>query len=243
MRQWLVLLFFIFLVQVGFGQVYLEKQTRHRFAQLNMGFDIEASFGGQTMYLNQASTIQSLSLENSFSPRFLIGGTHFWGYADFYIAIPLFGNKTEKENQEITALRGVETVFKYYPLRIENKKIRPYIGTSLAPFYYEQNNGNLEYESGPELNHTSLPFLFGLTFNRGNHLVELGAAWNYNSNQDYYISRNEIAQIQTPLLYASLSYRYMIETTLSAEKDWESGRTEEVTQILADRGRLNGFYF
>jgi hypothetical protein len=29
---------------------------------------------------------------------------------------------------------------------------------------------------------------------------------------------------------------------LSAEKDWESGRTEEITRYLADRGRLNGFY-
>lgn len=31
-------------------------------------------------------------------------------------------------------------------------------------------------------------------------------------------------------------------TTLSAEKDWESGRSKEVTDILAESGRLNGFY-
>ncbi len=35
----------------------------------------------------------------------------------------------------------------------------------------------------------------------------------------------------------------MLETTLSAEKDWESGRTAEVTKILADRKQLNNFYF
>lgn len=34
----------------------------------------------------------------------------------------------------------------------------------------------------------------------------------------------------------------MLETTLSAEKNWESGRTEEVTKTLAERGKLNGFY-
>ena len=34
----------------------------------------------------------------------------------------------------------------------------------------------------------------------------------------------------------------MLETTLSAEKNWESGRTKEVTDILAERGRLNGLY-
>ena len=34
----------------------------------------------------------------------------------------------------------------------------------------------------------------------------------------------------------------MIETTLSAEKNWESGITEKVTKTLAERGALNGFY-
>jgi hypothetical protein len=29
---------------------------------------------------------------------------------------------------------------------------------------------------------------------------------------------------------------------LSAERNWESGKTKEVTEILAERGRLNGFY-
>ncbi len=242
MKYCLSILVFLFIIQVGYSQVYIEKQSRHRFAQLNLGFDIESSFGGNTQYLNTQSNIQALSIESSISPRFLIGGTHFWGHADFYIGIPLFGNKTEKENQEITALRGVETVFKYYPLRIENKKVRPYIGTSLAPFYYEQNNGNLAYGSGPELNHTSLPLLGGFTYNSTNHLIELGLAWNYNNSQEYHISRDRVIAVNTPPVYASLSYRYILETTLSAKKDWESGRTEEVTKILADAGRLNGIY-
>jgi hypothetical protein len=69
----------------GYSQVYTEKQTRHRFAQLNLGLDVQSSFGGSTKYLDALGNIQSFNLTNSFSPRFLIGGTHFWGHADFYI--------------------------------------------------------------------------------------------------------------------------------------------------------------
>jgi hypothetical protein len=238
---------FISVILVGiahlcYSQVYTEKQTRHRFAQLNLGLDFQSSFGGSTKYLDELGNTQSLNLTNSYSPRFLIGGTHFWGHADFYIAIPLFSSTVRKNNQEVIALRGVETVFKYYPLRIEHHKVRPYIGTSFAPFYFEQRNNNFDYSSGPELNHTSFPLLGGITFNTKNHLLELGLTWNYRNQQDYHISRTQIEQISTPPFYATLSYRYMLETTLSAEKDWESGRTKEVTDILAERGRLNGFY-
>lgn len=238
----IVSIFVLMMYNLGYSQVYTEKKTRHRFAQLNLGIDFQSSFGGSTKYIDQQGNTQSLNLNSSYSPRFLIGGTHFWGHADFYIAIPLFSSTLNKNNQEVTALRGVETVFKYYPLRIENNKIRPYIGTSLAPFYFEQRNNNFQYPSGPELNHTSFPLLGGLTYNSKNHLIELGIAWNYQNQQDYYISRTQIEKINTPPVYATLSYRYILETTLSAEKNWESGRTKEVTDILAERGRLNGLY-
>lgn len=238
----IVIIFVLMMYNLGYSQVYTEKQTRHRFAQLNLGIDFQSSFDGSTKYIDQQGNTQSLNLNNSYSPRFLIGGTHFWGHADFYIAIPLFSSTLNKNNQEVTAHRGVESVFKYYPLRIENNKIRPYIGTSLAPFYFEQRNNNFQYPNGPELNQTNFPLLGGLTFNSKNHLIELGIAWNYQNQQDYYISRTQVEKINTPPVYATLSYRYMLETTLSAEKNWESGRTKEVTDILAERGRLNGLY-
>lgn len=230
------------ITQLCYAQVYTEKQTRHRFAQLTLGIDFQSSFGGSTKYLDAQGNTRSLNLTNSYSPRFLIGGTHFWGHADFYIAIPSFYSTVQKNNQQIAALRGVETVFKYYPLRIEHNKLRPYIGTSLAPFYFEQRNNNFQYSNGPELNHTSFPLIGGINFNSKNHLIELGLAWNYQNQQNYYISRTQLEKIYTPPIYATLSYRYMLETTLSAEKNWESGKTQDVTKILAEKGRLNGFY-
>ncbi|MEL6866241.1 MAG: hypothetical protein AAFP19_17560 [Bacteroidota bacterium] len=225
-----------------FGQIYIEKQTRHRFAQLTLGLDVETSFVGKSQYINSDGGISPASLSSNLTPRFLIGGTHFWGHADFYIAIPLSSASTDKDNQEITAYRGVETIFKYYPWRIEQGKIRPFIGTSLAPFYFEHQNNNFEYPNGPELNQNAFPLLGGITFNSKKHLFELGMAWNYANQRDYYISRDAIASITTPPIYTTLSYKYIIDTTLGAEKGWESGRTQEVTKKLAEQKRLNGFY-
>jgi len=241
--EFLLLIFSLLLItQIGYAQVYVEKQTRHRFAQLTLGLDFQSSFGGSSKFVDASGKTSTLNLNNNYSPRFLIGGTHFWGHADFYIAIPLTTPSTVKESQEILAFRGVETVLKYYPFRIEHHKLGPYIGTSIAPFYFESKNNNFEYPSGPELNHTSFPLLGGITFNSKNHLIELGIAWNYDHRQNYYISPALAETIETPSIYTSLSYKYMLDTSIGAEKDWESGRTHEVTKILSERGDLNGFY-
>jgi len=242
MKKILYITHLILLSQLAFSQVYTEKQTRHRFAQMHLGLDLETSFGGLTTFINEQTNLESLNLKRTILPRFMIGGTHFWGHADFYIAIPLLFPKQTEDNQEIQFLRGTETVFKYYPWRIERNKIRPFIGVSVAPFYFEQKNGNFDFGNGPELNHIGFPILAGITFNNRNNLFELGFAWNYANQQDYYISIDQQTPIQTPPVYMTLSYRYMFDTTLSAEKDWESGKTKETTKILANQRKLNGFF-
>ncbi len=239
----ILFLILLFSVQIlSHAQVYTEKQTRHRFAQLHLGFDLETNRGGKSQYVVPGNDLEALTFSGITRPRFLIGGTHFWGHADFYIAIPIAYPRKEINDQTINFLRGVETVFKYYPWRIEHKAIRPYIGLSLAPFYYQQDNDLLDFGNGPGLRHTSVPLHAGLTLNVKNHLIELGASWNYLNNQDYFISRDQRISVKTPPAYVNLSYRVMLETTLSAEKNWESGRTKEVTERLANAGKLNGIY-
>jgi hypothetical protein len=232
----------IFLSNPVNAQVYVEKQTRHRFAQMTLGADYQMGFGGETQFLNANNQIENLAFPNTGNPRILIGGTHFWGHADFQISIPV-GSKTFKsQNQEITAESGVETSLKYFPWRIEHNKVRPYIGTAVTPFYYKQNNNNLEYGNGSERGRTAVPLMAGVTFNNKNHLVELGVTWDYQNKQNYYISQKQVASVTTPPVYAHLSYRYMLDTTLEAEEDWESGRTAKITKKLGDAGKLDGFF-
>ncbi|MBX2875982.1 MAG: hypothetical protein KTR30_27930 [Saprospiraceae bacterium] len=237
-----ILLGLVFLSSQIQAQLFVEKQSRHRFAQLTFGLDYQISMGGQSRFLNLQSQLGSFDLGQTQKARLLIGGTHFWGHADIYLAIPL-GNPTFSESgQDVSYLSGVETAFKYYPWRIKHNAIRPFIGVSLAPFYFEQDNDLLPFGDGPELNHTSLPLLAGITYNNKGHLLEAGLLWNYNNEQDYYISQDVQTQVQTPPFYLNFSYRYMIDTTVPAEPDWESGRTAKVTEILAEKGKLNNFY-
>jgi hypothetical protein len=209
---------------------------------MTLGADYQVGIGGETQFLNTSNQIENLAFPNTGSPRILIGGTHFWGHADFQISIPIGDRIIESKNQEITAVRGVETSFKYFPWRIEHNKVRPYVGTAITPFYYEQDNNNLEFGNGPERGRTAVPLMAGVTFNNKNHLVELGVTWDYRNKQKYHISRNQLATVAMPPLYAHLSYRFMFDTTLESEKDWESGRTEKVTKQLGDAGKLNGFF-
>ncbi|MEM9324074.1 MAG: opacity family porin [Bacteroidota bacterium] len=228
--------------KLAHGQLFVEKQTRHRFAQLHLGLDLQTSFGGQTTYLTPSGAPMGLDLPSVTRPRFLLGGTHFWGHADFYIAIPLAFPRVEEEGQEIFFTSGVETVFKYYPWRIKNNQVRPFVGLSLSPYYYEQDNERVDFGNGQQLSHVSVPLLGGLTFNRGNHLVELSLTWNYQNSQDYYISDSESRSIDTPPLFASLSYRWMIDTTVGAEESWESGATQAYIEQLASQGALDGIF-
>lgn len=224
------------------AQVYMEKQSRHRFAQLTLGLDVQTSMGGHTVYPDPSGRLVGVDLPPRPSPRLLIGGTHFWGHADFYIAIPLISRPVETEGVELDFLRGVETAFKYYPFRIQHGKVRPFLGVSLAPIVYRQNTDARRYGEGPREVFVGVPLHGGVTFNSKSHLFELGFAWNYLNRVDYHVSPQRRESISTPPFYAVISYRYMLETTLSAERDWESGRTAEVTEVLASRGDLDGWF-
>jgi hypothetical protein len=224
------------------AQVYLEQQTRHRFAQLNLGFDLQTTVGGQSFYLDEQNQVIELPLNPLFAPRLVIGGTHFWGHADFYIAIPLLRPSFSAQHQKVSYTNSVETVFKYYPWRIEHHKLRPFIGCSLTPASFMQENLTMESGTGPRKTHTTVPLMVGGTFNAGNHLMEFSTGWQYSNSVPYYISKTESRTVKTPPLSFSLSYRYMLETTLSAERDWTSGRTAYLTGKLAEQRLLNGFF-
>lgn len=222
------------------AQLYVEKQTRHRFAQMNVGIDLKVSSSGKTAFLDN-NVISTLDIDPSFSPRMIIGGTHFWGHTDIELVIPLYDPVQKNSNQEIFYTSGVETNVKVYPWRITSGKIRPYIGTGLVPYYYRQNSELIDGK-GPEINLTRLPLMAGITYNRGSHMVNAGWTYNPLHKIDYYISRSQQTMVTLPHSNFSINYKFLFDTTISAEKDWESGETQRVTDILAERGKLNSWF-
>ena len=133
----------IFIIASANAQVYAEKQTRHRFAQLTIGYEYTTSIGGAAAFRNMNNELESFNLTPSSCNKLIIGGTHFWGHADFYFAAYGFAGKggvIRNQNYSSFHSSGFETVFKYYPWRIEHNKLRPFIGTGVVPYNYRQND-------------------------------------------------------------------------------------------------------
>ena len=224
------------------AQLFVEKQTRHRFAQNLLGVDMQTSFGGSTFFQNSVGDIEELDLQSTSRARIVIGGLHFWGHADFHIAIPVMFPSLASQSQDIFFTSGVETVFKYYPWRLESNKVRPYVGVSLSPYYYEQDNNLLPFGEGQQLSHVAVPAMAGISFVSKQKMLEAGVTWNYANDQTYYINRTEFRTIQTPPLFATVALKFFFDTTIGAEESWESGRTEKWINGLAKEGKLDGFF-
>jgi hypothetical protein len=211
------------------AQPYVDGgKTRHRFAQLNIGADYRLLSGNNTTsykFINEE--LKEIKLSHQNEGRLIIGGTHFWGHADFNVAFPIAswgkGNFSS----------GIETALKFYPYRIENNKIRVFGGVSF-------NTTKYKHEEGARLVRTAFPIQLGATYNKGLHLFEIAASYNFKNNFNYYFTTNHYKQITTHPLWFTIGYKYMIETTVGFEKQWLDGSTKKATEILAEQEKLNG---
>jgi hypothetical protein len=235
-------LLFMFGSSFLFGQVYLEQQTRHRFAQLNFGLDAMTALGGVSTYFNDDVEVVEQDLGPFTGARLLIGGQHFWGHADFLLSIPLFVNEYEANGRSFTYNPGVETALKYYPWRMEDRKLRPFLGAALISQRFRATDPDDEFGEGPMVSVLSVPFKTGLTFSAGNSLIEAGFTANPFAGTYYYHQPGISNYTELPGMQFHLSYRYVLETTLSAEKSWQSGETAELTERLAADKKLNRWY-
>jgi hypothetical protein len=199
------------------AQPYVDGgETRHRFAQLTLGGDARTfPAGGSTA----AGALQET--------RFIIGGTHFWGHADFFIALPIL------RSGDSDFRTRVETGARWYPWRLESGKVRPYVGASLMGVQYEQGDG-------PRIGRMTMPVTAGLTYQRNDHIVTLGVGrTDYEAKYPLdAVTRTDVRMHPT---WISLGYTRSLETTLSAEEGWASGQTAARTERALARGLIGGF--
>ncbi len=223
-------------------QVYVEKQTRHRFAQMNFGVDYFRSIGGSSSFLNSQGVLEDFQLEPFSTPRLIIGGTHFWGHADFTISFPLTSKSYVKNGQEISFDSGLDTSFKVYPWKVKQGRVAPFAGIALSGFSIRQTNSTMDDMNGANITKTVFPVMGGFTYNYKAHLLELGISKYFKNSLEYYISDSQSTELTVPSTFVNVSYRYMLDTSLSAERGWESGETKVLTEKLNDQGHLNGFF-
>ncbi|MBP6185905.1 MAG: hypothetical protein KA479_13260 [Saprospiraceae bacterium] len=215
---------------LAFAQPYMEGgNTRHRFAQMYFGADVRyfPGAGTKTLKQNNQDIWQSATMSDQAETRFLIGGTHFWGHADFYLGFVVAGMGQSGMRS------SVETGGRFFPWRLESRKTRPFVGVSWMPVRFRQGDGV------QQLRHR-WPLSAGLVHTAGHHLFELNGGYIPSTGSTYYFDVAVYAPVKTHPFWLSLGYKYVFDTTLSAEKNWQSGHTQTITDTLAKRGRLNG---
>jgi len=226
----LVFIAFFFYVDSIIGQPYVTGgNTRYRFAQTTIGIDYRfyLNYGSESSTLNSSGAIEKFKLKNQDEVRLIIGATHFWGHADFYVAFPITSiGKSGFETE-------IELGAKYFPWRIESGKVRPYIGSGIITGQYYQDRGASQIRN-------LYPITGGFVFDYKNHLFELGAGFIFNNKENYYISPVTSVQIKTQPFWISLCYKFMIDLTMSQEKNWLSGKTKKLTDSLTPKHRLDG---
>jgi outer membrane protein W len=212
------------------AQVYNPSwgKKRQRFAQMELGFSqIMTPNAGKTQVIAGDGSVRDYQFNTTNTTAFYIGGTHFWGHADFAVTIPLYKNGNGMKY-------GAELLAKYYPIAIQSNKLRPYIGVSMAPFGHSQNDGG-------SVSKTYYPLLAGFNYSSRQHQFELGLTYNYDKKFDYYISRTVVGKAELPTLMFNATYKYTLETTASTERNWYNGKTKATTDALAKAKKLNAF--
>jgi hypothetical protein len=199
------------------AQPYVEGgQTRHRFAQTTLGTDARV--------FAPADPLTSGSLQDA---RIIIGGTHFWGHADFFVAVPVgWSGETGFRTR-------VETGGRFYPWRIERNRLRPYVGASIMGTTYQEVGGGSQTRF-------HVPLTAGLTYQVGSSLLSLNAGVLHHEST-YYTTQTVPARIRMHPGWIGLGVTRSFDTTLGAETNWLSGETEIRTLRNLTTGSLDAW--
>ncbi len=138
-------------------------------------------------------------------PRLVLGGTHFWYRADFYISFPLFPTALHSSNQSFS--EGVITGARYLPFGPGKKWPLPFVGIQWMTPVFQQGDG-------PEMQRNRLGLEFGLSaVVRKKQTLELSIQHMTRSRWNYPVSRIEITPIAMPAWNVSLCFKKYIDIT------------------------------
>lgn len=243
------LLYLIFLFVIIFTknsnaqQASKVKKLRHKFAESTIGLSLENHFSGQTFIFNESDQIQKQDFQHFAIPKIHLGGLHFWGHTEIYFAFSLL--RAENKYNHAKYEYSFNDVFgiNFYPWSVKEKKLRPYVGISLSGINYEHISDN-EQNKGSLSESIVYPLALGLSYrvNRS-HLIGFDFRYNYKNKNTYYLGVDDPVDIEYPQYVYSLTYKYIRESTRSAEKDFYNGTTQRQYEQLKKEGKLGSIFF
>jgi len=187
----------------------------------------------QTYIGAQTNTLGGLNSPEYMAGRFLIGGTHFWQKADFYISIPLFTSRIGGEDWRYS--EGVITGFRYLPFGLSRKGPRPFAGAQWITPELRVGDGPL-FETSRFGLETGLNIAFGSLYT-----LELSAHHVFNNQVNYSISREEKNRFETPNFGLSIALKKYFDTTSSLSSENAQAYQKKRFDGFAKEGKLSAW--
>lgn len=236
MKQILIVLILILTSNLVQAQVYMQEKSKHRFAQTYVGFNTQI-VPAQGQFVSGGSSNEFPTL---ISPRFTIGGLHFWGKWDFNVNIPLahLGDKNLLDETDYFFLPGADLSARYYPWRMEFGKLRPYAGLSVNQMVFNLDHD--EQGSRDDMFFTASP-LAGVSYAYKGWQLNAELMWLPTNKKEFYTSRNQKEVFHLPQNYFSVGIEKYFDTTLKEEKGYKNGSTANKENAFRKKGKLNSF--
>lgn len=236
MKYLIVTLLFCFSIH-SFSQE--KKKDRYQFAHTYFGFETEfLPQSGSFSSLNTNGTFDSKTLPSFGSARFVIGGTHFWDHADFYVSIPLV-DFAITGNKNAFLSNGVLTGFRYFPFKIKPNSVRPFIGVGFGgPDFRSKGAAG----DGPTATNRQWYYESGISYRyKGNKLFDLGARYFNDKEYNYRTSRTSSEKIALNNFSFMLSYKRLFDFTQNYSKPEMKKYLKDAFSALEKDKGLNTF--
>ncbi|NOG56557.1 MAG: hypothetical protein HND54_02355 [Bacteroidetes bacterium] len=212
------------------------QNDRYRFAESFFGFESEfVSEKNSFSYYDSQNQIQRGRIASSITPRILIGGTHFWGHADFYISIPLSTIKING-NKNLSSTNGVFTGFRVLPWKLKDKGFRPYFGAGF-------NSKKIELNNGPTYTNWQWYYEWGLNFRHKNRIVGLEMRYFSKNLYNAAIARTEKESLSVSPYSFSISYKQVIDFTAGYSTERSKKHMKAVYEKAKEEKALSAFSF
>ncbi|MEM1122034.1 MAG: hypothetical protein AAGJ18_16405, partial [Bacteroidota bacterium] len=221
-------LLFVFLLFINFSLDAQEEAFNRRFTFAKSYFGVDFDYlpgfsGGQ--FLDADGVAQSFDYQSRLVPRINLGGTHFWGHADFYVSIRLGNFELDDAAVENELNQRVFTGLRIYPLKIQPNRLRPFVGYKFSAHQYRQFNAADERSQFTQVKSV---FDLGLAYQTANLYAYIGYNRISNPDFDFYATRSQTVSTQFPNGFFNVGVNWQIETT----------RTVQTPEWLALKKRL-----
>lgn len=203
-----------------------KPKDRYQFAHAYLGLEAD--------YLTPIKTETVFTPPDFGGARITIGGTHFWGKADFYVSFPLF-SQTLSTDHDLNYSEGIITGARYLPLGLSMRGPRPFVGAQwVTPWF--------SYKGGPTLDKSRFALETGLTqVVKKVWTIELGAQYIFHQKQDYYISRTENASLFLPGYGFHIAVKRYFDFTAGLASEESQAYIGKLRERLKNSGAMSTY--